>query len=81
MGVIETATGIGIIVGAFTVLCVKIIAQFQSNKFKMCKCCGSECVREVEIPTQEIQVNNSVMSPQPRTRNGTPRGRPTLLVD
>jgi len=82
MGAIELATATGIVIGALTLFCVKIVAQVQSNKFKICKCCGNECVREVEIPTQEIQVNRSdVMSPPPQPHNSPREPRPTLLSD
>ena len=68
MGAIEVATATGIIVGAITLLCVKVIAQIQSNKFKICKCCGSECVRDVAVPTHEVEMRESVMSPRPIPR-------------
>lgn len=74
MGVIETATGVGIIVGALTLFCVKIVAQVQSNKFKICKCCGNECVRDVDVPTHEVEIRESVMSPRGRQR-------PSLITD
>ena len=77
MPIIETATGVGLIVGALTIMCVKIIAQFQSNKFKICKCFGTECIRDVEIPTHEVNVDD-IKSP---FSSPIPRPRPTLYVD
>ena len=63
MGLLELATAISVIVGAITYCCVKIIGQIESNKFTMCKCWGTECVRDVDEPTQIVDVN-TISPPQ-----------------
>lgn len=60
MGAIETASALAIVIGSVAYCCVKVIGQIESNKFKMCRCCGNECIRDVEEPTQLVEVEHAL---------------------
>jgi len=93
MGAIEIASAVALVLGAVAYCCVKVIGQIESNKFKICKCCGNECVRDVEPATQIVDVDRPLQG-VPNTRNAPtittevfsprlpnyPRSRPTLQV-
>lgn len=60
MGAIETASALAIVIGSVAYCCVKVIGQLESNKFKMCRCCGNECIRDVHEPTQLVEVEHAL---------------------
>lgn len=70
MGAIETASAIAIVMGAVAYCIVKTIAQIESNKFKICKCCGNECVRDVQEPTQMVEVEHALQQTRETSTNG-----------
>ena len=69
---IETGIVIGSLLASFTYCCVKIIHQIQNSKCKFINCCGTECIRDVEIDLDEVDVNepprNSVAEPPTRSQ-------------
>ena len=65
---IETGIVIGSLLASFTYCCVKIIHQIQNSKCKFINCCGTECIRDVDIDLDEVQTTdprNSVAEPPP----------------
>ena len=93
MGAIEIASAVAVVLGSLAYCCVKVIGQIESNKFKICKCCGNECVRDVEPATQFVDVDQALHG-VPNTRRpptittevfsprlpSYPRTRPALQV-
>lgn len=70
MGAIEIASAVAIVIGSVAYCCVKVIGQIESNKFKMCRCCGNECLRDVEEPTQIIDIEPVITHHEDTSKNG-----------
>ena len=52
---IELAVVISGCMASFTMCAVKAIHQIQNSKCKVINCCGSECIRDVEIDLPEVR--------------------------
>ena len=65
---LETGLVIGSLLASFTYCCVKIIHQIQNSKCKFINCCGTECVRDVDIDLDEVDVDQPVPPPATRPR-------------
>ena len=86
---LEIALAIGGVMASFTYCAVKIIHQVQNSKCKMIGCCGSKCIRDVDVDLPEAETNPPptrptiparhtrdppIFSPRP-TRHSPPRPR------
>jgi hypothetical protein len=86
MSSLEIAVVIGGVLASFTVCAVKIIHQIQNSKCKFISCCGSQCIRDVEIDLPEAKVETPQQQPvmvhnSPRPMTKTPSlnvPRPTV---
>ena len=77
---LETGLVIGSLLASFTYCCVKIIHQVQNSKCKMIDCCGSKCIRDVDVDLDEVEVsqpapsrsslNKDITIPRPRLNSG-----------
>jgi hypothetical protein len=76
--ILEIALVISGVLASFTLCAVKILHQVQNSKCKFITCCGSQCIRDVEIDLPEASVSN-VQQPVVPTRVSTPRQEPKKL--
>ena len=85
---LELALIIGGLLGSFTICATKIIHQIQNSKCISIRCCGSECLRDVNINLDEVDTSDvqRTASPPPPPQPPSspvppaPRPRPRLNV-
>lgn len=80
MGAIETASALAIVIGSVAYCAVKVIGQLESNKFKMCRCCGNECIRDVHEPTQFVEVEHGLTHATNTSTTTRPTDRDTVEI-
>ena len=65
MGPIEIGALVSAILASFTFCAVKILHQVQNSKCQFIKCCGSECVRDVDVDLPEADTGAAPVPPRP----------------
>jgi hypothetical protein len=65
MGPIEIVAVISGVLASFTFCAVKILHQVQNSKCKFIRCCGSECVRDVDVDLPEADTSSAPVPPRP----------------
>ena len=71
---IEAGLVIGGLLGTITMCIVKIITQLENSRCSsISNCCGASCIRDVEIPVEEVET--SEVSTQTRPTLDIPQTR------
>ena len=82
---LELALIIGSLLGSFTICATKIIHQIQNSKCVSIRCCGAQCIRDVNINLDEVdtrsipQTTSTQTTPPVPPVPPAPRPRPTLV--
>lgn len=75
---IEIGLIVGGLLGTFTMCIIKILHQVQNSKCTYISCCGSSCVRDVNVDLPETDTSDMSTSMTPRYSNKS-EPRPTLV--